>query len=31
MSLDTTLDYTIDAAKKKAERAVQKNLRGPRG
>ncbi len=30
MSLDATLDYTIDAAKKKAERAVRKNLRGAR-
>jgi len=30
MSLDATLDYTIDSAKKKAERAVQKNLRGTR-
>lgn len=30
MSLDATLDYTIDSAKKKSERAVQKNLRGPR-
>lgn len=30
MSLDTTLDYTIDAAKKKAERAVRKNLHGTR-
>ncbi len=30
LSLDATLDYTIDSAKKKAERAVQKNLRGPR-
>jgi hypothetical protein len=31
MSLDATLDFTIDAAKKKAEQGVQKNLRGPRG
>jgi len=30
MSLDAALDYTIDAAKKKAERAAQKNLRGAR-
>lgn len=30
MSLDAILDFTIDAAKKKAERAVQKNLRGVR-
>ena len=30
MSLDATLDYTIDSAKKKAERAVRKNLRGAR-
>ncbi len=30
MSLDAALDYTIDSAKKKAERAVRKNLRGTR-
>jgi hypothetical protein len=27
MTLDATLDYTIDSAKKKAERSVKKNLR----
>jgi hypothetical protein len=27
MTLDTTLDYTIDSAKKKGERSVKKNLR----
>jgi hypothetical protein len=27
MTLDATLDYTIDSAKKKAERSVRKNLR----
>ncbi len=30
MALDVTLDYTVDSAKKKAERSVKKNLRGPR-
>jgi len=30
MSLDATLDYTIDAAKKKAERSLKKNLRSSR-
>ena len=29
-SLDATLDYTIASAKKKGERSIQKNLRGPR-
>jgi hypothetical protein len=29
MTLDATLDYTIDSAKKKGERAVKKNLRSP--
>ncbi len=28
MTLDATLDYTIDSAKKKGERSVKKNL-GP--
>jgi hypothetical protein len=28
MTLDATLDYTIDSAKKKAERVLKKNLRG---
>ncbi|HEY3348393.1 MAG TPA: hypothetical protein VGM13_01290 [Thermoanaerobaculia bacterium] len=28
MTLDATLDYTIDSAKKKGERSVKKNLRG---
>jgi hypothetical protein len=27
MALDTTLDYTLDSAKKKSERVVKKNLR----
>lgn len=30
MALDATLDYTINSAKKKAERSVKKNLRAPR-
>lgn len=30
MSLDATIDYTIDSAKKKAERTLKKNLRAPR-
>ena len=30
MALDATLDYTIDSAKKKSERVVKKNLRGPK-
>lgn len=30
MALDATLEYTIDSAKKKAERVVKKNLRGPK-
>ena len=30
MALDATIEYTIDAAKKKNERVVKKNLRGPR-
>ncbi len=30
MSLDATLEYTVDSAKKKGERSVKKNLRGPR-
>ena len=30
MSLDATLDYTLDSAKKKSERVVKKNLRSPR-
>jgi hypothetical protein len=30
MTLDATLDYTVDSAKKKSERVVKKNLRGAR-
>lgn len=30
LTLDATLEYTIDSAKKKAERVVKKNLRGPK-
>ena len=30
VSLDATLDYTIASAKKKGERSILKNLRGPR-
>lgn len=30
MALDAALDYTINSAKKKAERSVKKNLRAPR-
>jgi hypothetical protein len=30
MTLDATLDYTVDSAKKKSERVVRKNLRGAR-
>jgi hypothetical protein len=30
MTLDATLEYTIDSAKKKAEQVVKKNLRGPK-
>lgn len=29
-TLDATLDYTLSAAKKKGEKSVKKNLRGPR-
>jgi hypothetical protein len=30
MALDTTLEYLIDSAKRKSERVVKKNLRGPK-